>query len=58
MKALEPHVCPVRPSISTFTSACESISSRCKKVSSALHPPKLAQRVSQDSLTALICQQP
>ena len=54
----EPHVCPVRPSNSTFTSAAESISSLCKNVSCSLHPPKLAQRVSQDSLSALARQQP
>ena len=54
----EPHVCPVRPSNSTFTSAAESISLLCKKVSCSLHPPKRAQRAVQDSLSALACQQP
>ena len=54
----EPHVCPVRPSKSTFTSAAELISWLCKKLSCPLHPPKLAQRAVQDSLSALACQQP
>ena len=54
----EPHVCPVSVSNSTFTSACESISSLCLRLSSPLHPPRLAQRVLQDSLVSLTCQQP